>query len=108
MAAQRDSLSGRRWHFQHGPIDIVIGADGDASVVEQAHEAAWERFTTVLDELVRELPQLRRPVGGDCPVHGTIARRMWHACRPHAAAFITPMAAVAGSVAQELIACYDR
>ena len=108
MAAQREPLSGRRWHFQHGPIDIVIGADGDDGQVRQAHEAAWQRFTTVLEELVQELPQLRRPVGGDCPLHGVVARRMWQACRPHAAAFITPMAAVAGSVAQELIACYER
>jgi uncharacterized protein len=47
-------------------------------------------------------------VQGECPLHGVIARRMWHACRPHAAAFITPMAAVAGAVAQELIAHYQR
>ena len=108
MAAQRQSLPGGRWHFQHGPIDIVIGADGDARAVEAAHEAAWQRFTTVLDELVAELPQLRRQVGDACPVQGVIARRMWDACRPHASTFITPMAAVAGSVAQELVASYQR
>jgi ApbE superfamily uncharacterized protein (UPF0280 family) len=33
---------------------------------------------------------------------------MWQACHPYRAAFITPMAAVAGSVAQELIGCYER
>ena len=108
MAAQRQPLPGRRWHFQHGPIDIVIGADGDARAVGAAHEAAWQRFTTVLDELVAELPQLRRQVGDGCPVQGVIARRMWDACRPHASTFITPMAAVAGSVAQELVASYQR
>ncbi|MFL6693039.1 MAG: UPF0280 family protein, partial [Ramlibacter sp.] len=91
-----------------GPIDIVICADGDARAVEAAHEAAWQRFASVLDELVAELPQLRRQVGHACPVHGAIARRMWDACRPHASTFITPMAAVAGSVAQELIASYQR
>ncbi|MFL6693749.1 MAG: UPF0280 family protein, partial [Ramlibacter sp.] len=62
MAAQRQFLPGGRWHFQHGPIDIVIGADGDVRAVEAAHEAAWERFTTVLEELVAELPHLRRQV----------------------------------------------
>ena len=108
MAAQRESLPGARWHLQHGPIDIVTGADGDAHAVHAAHEAAWQRFTTVLEELVAELPRLRQPVGDTCPVQGAIARRMWDACRPHASTFITPMAAVAGSVAQELIACYDR
>jgi ApbE superfamily uncharacterized protein (UPF0280 family) len=108
MSAQRQFLSGDRWHFQHGPIDIVIGATGDAQAVRAAHEAAWHRFTTVLQELVAELPQLRAVVQAACPVHGAIARRMWQACEPFRAGFITPMAAVAGSVAQELIACYDR
>jgi len=108
MAAARAPLPGDRWHFQHGPIDIVIGADGDDAVVEQAHEAAWRRFSTVLDELVAELPTLRRPIAGPCPLRGAVARRMWSACRPFHAGYITPMAAVAGSVAQELIACYRR
>jgi ApbE superfamily uncharacterized protein (UPF0280 family) len=108
MRAQRQFLSGDRWHFQHGPIDIVSGADGDSGAVRSAHECAWQRFAAVLDELVAELPLLRAPVQADCPLHGVIARRMWQACHPYRAGFITPMAAVAGSVAQELIACYDR
>jgi ApbE superfamily uncharacterized protein (UPF0280 family) len=108
MSAVRQPLDGQRWHLQHGPIDIVIGADGDAVAVQQAHEAAWVRFATVLDELVSELPLLRLPVDQHCPVQGAIAQRMWQACRPLQAGFITPMAAVAGSVAQELIACYQR
>jgi uncharacterized protein len=33
---------------------------------------------------------------------------MWRACAPYRTGFITPMAAVAGSVAQELIASYAR
>jgi len=108
MQAQRALLPGGRWHFQHGPIDIVIGADGDAAALTAAHEAAWQRFQTVLPELVAELPTLRLPVRGPCPLQGVIARRMWNACRPHHSAFITPMAAVAGSVAQELIGAYAR
>lgn len=39
-----------------------------------------------------------------CPLAGPVARRMWHACAPFALAFITPMAAVAGAVADEIIA----
>jgi len=108
MGAQRARLDGGRWHFQHGPIDIVIGAEGDAAALAAAHEAAWQRFQTVLPELVAELPALRRPVRGPCALQGVIARRMWLACRPYHAAFITPMAAVAGAVAQELIAGYER
>ena len=111
MQAQRKPMDAQRWHFQHGPIDLVIGADGDAAAVASAHEAAWQRFEQVLPELVQELPLLRQAVSSkatDCPLKGPVARRMWQACRPYAMDFITPMAAVAGSVAQEIIACYQR
>ena len=108
MDAQRAQLPDGRWHFQHGPMDIIIGASGSPASVETAHAAAWKRFTGILDELVRELAALRRPVRGPCPVRGAIARRMWHACQPYQSSFITPMAAVAGAVAQELIACYSK
>lgn len=111
MQAQRKPMDAQRWHFQHGPIDLVIGADGDAAAVASAHAAAWQRFAQVLPELVQELPQLRLAVSSnpaDCPLQGPVARRMWQACQPFANDFITPMAAVAGSVAQEIIACYQR
>jgi ApbE superfamily uncharacterized protein (UPF0280 family) len=108
MQAQRALLDPGRWHFQNGPIDIVIGAEGDAAAVAAAHEVAWARFQTLLPELVAELRTLRLPVRGPCALQGVVARRMWHACRPFHSQFITPMAAVAGSVAQELIAFYRR
>ena len=111
MQAQRKLLDAQRWHFQHGPIDLVIGADGDAAALASAHAAAWQRFEQILPELVQELPQLRLAVSSspaDCPLQGPVARRMWQACQPFANDFITPMAAVAGSVAQEIIACYQR
>ncbi|MBC7726179.1 MAG: UPF0280 family protein [Microbacteriaceae bacterium] len=113
-SAQRAHLPNGRWHFQHGPIDIVIGAEGDAAAVQAAHEAAWARFATVLTELVAELPQLRQPVHPDAtdnPLRGDIARRMWSTCAPliaDADGFITPMAAVAGAVAQALMVAYQR
>lgn len=109
MTAQRALLSDGRWHFQHGPMDIVIGADGAPAAVQAAHEAAWQRFEPLLNELVSELPLLRQRVnGGACPLQGPIARRMWWSCRPFCSGFITPMAAVAGAVAQELVRCYAR
>ena len=111
MQAQRKPMDAQRWHFQHGPIDLVISADGDAAALASAHAAAWQRFEQVLPELVQELPLLRQAVSSkatDCPLKGPVARRMWQACRPFAMDFITPMAAVAGSVAQEIIACYQR
>jgi len=86
-----------------------------ASLRRQAHQAAWCRFQTVLEELVAELPMLRQPlpVTGQTPASnlhfsGAIAQRMWDACVPFRSGFITPMAAVAGAVAQELIAFYQR
>ena len=108
MSAHRTQLADGRWHFQHGPMDIVLGASGSPAVVTRAHEDAWTRFSVILDELVQELALLRRPVRGVCPLRGPIARRMWQACQPYQSAFITPMAAVAGAVAQELIASYDH
>ena len=107
MQACRSLLPDGRWHFQHGPMDLIVQAEGDATAVDQAHERAWQRFAGLLQELVDELPALRAPVGeGACPLRGVVARRMWEACRPFRQGFITPMAAVAGAVAQEILACY--
>ena len=108
MSAQRSLLDGGRWHFNHGPIDIVAEAHGDPYAVVAAHDAAWARFGHVLDELVRELPLLRLPVTDRMRPRGVVGQRMWDACAAFSPTFITPMAGVAGSVAQELIAFYDR
>ena len=108
MGAQRMLLGDGRLHLQHGPMDIVIGADGEPAAVQQAHAAAWQRFQGLLQELVNELPALRAPVHDGCPVRGTVARRMWQAVHPYRAVYITPMAAVAGAVAQELVVAYQR
>jgi uncharacterized protein len=107
MTAHRMQLPDGRWHLQHGPMDIIIAASGSPTALALAHERAWKRFGTLLDDLVQELPLLRQPVRGTvCPLRGAVARRMWQACAPYQAIFITPMAAVAGAVAQELVACY--
>lgn len=108
MGPTRDTLAGGRQHFQYGPIDLVIGAEGEADALATAHAAAWARFVNVLPELVAELPLLRQPVAAQCPLQGSIARRMWSACAALHAGFITPMAAVAGAVAQEIVACYAQ
>jgi hypothetical protein len=114
MPPIRHPLSDGRWHLQHGPIDLVIGAAGAAEAVHEAHEEAWRCFQPLLADLVAELPALRQPVvdGADgdegCPLRGPVARRMWLACHPHRRRFITPMAAVAGAVAEEVVAAYAR
>ena len=92
-------LPNDRLHLQHGPIDLIISAEGDR---KSAFAAATERFQTVLDELVAELPRLRRPLDGS-PFTGPVAQRMAQAASAHKGSFVTPMAAVAGSVADEIL-----
>ena len=104
----RAPLAAGRWHFQHGPIDLLIEAHGRPDAVQRGHVDAWARFQDILQELVDELPALRQPICEHCPVTGVVAVRMWQACHPHRRPFITAMAAVAGSVAQELLRCYQR
>ena len=108
MQAQHRSLGDGRLHFQHGPMDIILGASGDFAALQQAHAQAWQRFRGLLQELVDELPRLQAPVDGLCTLRGTVARRMWAAAEVHRPAFVTPMVAVAGAVAQELLLAYDR
>ena len=91
---------GRRLHLQHGPIDLIVDAEGPGR--EAALRAAAARFDSVLEGLVGELPLLRSPVGAR-PA-GAIARRMHAVTAPFAPAFITPMAAVAGAVAETVLA----
>jgi uncharacterized protein len=97
---------GRRLHLQDGPIDLIVEACGTATSVEAAYQAAARRFTGLLDELCGELPLLRTAADPlHCPLRGTVARRMHAAVAPFAAEhFITPMAAVAGAVAEEILA----
>lgn len=103
--AARARLPGNRLHLQHGPIDLIIEAWGEPREVELAYEQAWRRFDDVLETLVSELSVLRAPLADPYPLaRGPVARRMIAACWPHRAVFITPMAAVAGSVADEMLA----
>ena len=119
LVAQRRATKGRpppltglaailpdgRLHLQEGPIDLVIGADGPLEAVRAAYAAASGDFDGLLAALVAELPLLRAPAGDmPAPVRGPIARRMVAAVHPHRATFVTPMAAVAGAVADHVLA----
>lgn len=96
---------GRRLHMLDGPIDLILEAFGAPAEVDRAYRAAAARFVSVLDELCGELAFLRQAACADGPLpHGPVARRMVEAVRPYAAKyFITPMAAVAGAVAEEIL-----
>lgn len=93
-------IAGGRLHLHHGPIDMIVGAEGPGQ--EAGFARAADRFGGLLQELVNELPRLRRATG---PMpKGPVARRMVHAVTPFAPRFITPMAAVAGAGAEEILA----
>jgi len=96
---------GKRLHLQDGPIDLIVEARGSEASLRAAYDAAARRFTGLLDELCDELKMLRQAADPmHCLLQGTVARRMHAAVAPFAADhFITPMAAVAGSVAEEIL-----
>jgi ApbE superfamily uncharacterized protein (UPF0280 family) len=97
---------GRRLHLHDGPIDLIVEAFGAAREVEAAYRAAGGRFVTVLDELCGELSFLRRACSAELEwPQGAVARRMVAAVMPYATEyFVTPMASVAGAVAEEILA----
>jgi uncharacterized protein len=96
---------GRRLHLHDGPIDLIVEAFGPPHEIRSAYEAAARRFGSILDELCSELPFLRSAAGKNPEVpSGIVARRMADAVMPYAKrCFITPMAAVAGAVAEEIL-----
>ena len=96
---------GRRVHLHDGPIDLIVEAFGPSCAVDAAYRAAAVRFVSVLDELCSELAFLRQPCVPEASwPRGSVARRMMAAVMPYAPHyFITPMAAVAGAVAEEIL-----
>ncbi|HXX16483.1 MAG TPA: UPF0280 family protein [Candidatus Eremiobacteraceae bacterium] len=100
-----------RLHLNDGPIDLIIGADGSPTEIRTAYHAASRRFVTILDELCTELPILRssiRAIAGSSALPGptgSIAQCMAAVVSPYRhRCFITPMAAVAGAVAEAVLA----
>ena len=101
---QQRRLADGRLHLHDGPIDLIVEAFGEMSAAEEAYAAAWGRFETILDELCAELPLLRADPRAARAPQGAVARRMAAAVAPfRARRFLTPMAAVAGAVAEEVL-----
>jgi uncharacterized protein len=103
MSAVAALLPDGRLHLQHGPIDCLCRAWGDPGEVRAAYGQAAAFFGSVLDGLCAELPLLRSALPSRGPT-GEVARAMHAACMPFADRFITPMAAVAGAVADAVLA----
>lgn len=91
---------GKRMHLHHGPIDLIIEIWGSGRA--EAYQRAAYRFQTVLQELVDELPALRQPATKTTCFRGDIAGAMHEAVTRYLPIFFTPMAAVAGAVADEI------
>ena len=98
---QVQRLGDGRLHLNHGPIDLICQGWGEPSAVSLCYDRAVARFDGLLSELVAELPALRTE---DSPLCGPIACVMARAVAPFRPAFITPMAAVAGAVAEAVLA----
>ena len=96
-------MADNRLHLQHGPIDIIAHVDAPEEVRNRLYTSASNRFSTVLVELVAEMDLLKQPWSADLPdPKGGIAQKMCFAVRG-SDIFVTPMAAVAGAVADEVL-----
>lgn len=103
MSAPQASLlpDGQRLHLHHGPIDLIIEVTGPGR--NAAYQRAISRFSNVLEELVAELPMLREQARTGTSFKGSISQEMQNSVEPYCANFITPMAAVAGAVADDIL-----
>ncbi len=96
-------LQENRLHLHHGPIDIIAHVEAPEEIRKCLYESASKRLSTVLEELVSELDLLKLPWSKNHPEpRGSIARKMLNAVNG-SMRFITPMAAVAGAVAEEIM-----
>jgi uncharacterized protein len=97
-------LPGERLHLRHGPITIVLKVWASGDVVRQAHRLVTRHFPKILPELADELEALRQPISKkSAKFQGKTAQRMAEAALPFADVYVTPMAAVAGAVAEEVL-----
>ena len=103
MTARIALLADGRLHLQHGPIDCLCRAWGEVDEVRRAYAQAAAALPAILPALCDELALLRRELP-TLPPRGEVARAMHAACMPYADRRLTPMAAVAGAVADHLLA----
>ena len=96
-------LTGERLNLRHGPISIVLKVWAAPDVVRQAHRLVTRHFPKILPELTDELAELRSPLSKMIKLQGRVAQRMVDAALPFADVYVTPMAAVAGAVAEEVL-----
>lgn len=102
MPRQIAFLPDGRLHLQHGPIDCLCRIWAEPAEIRRAYAQAADAFAAILPDLCEELCHLRSPLPSPPPT-GSVARAMHAACTPFTGNFITPMAAVAGAVADHVL-----
>ena len=90
-----------RLFLNHGPIDIVLEAFGKDKPL--AYEKAKDYFSTLLNDLVLDMDLLKKEVVPHRNFNNKISQSMQNATEKFYPEFITPMAAVAGSVADNIL-----
>ena len=90
-----------RLFLNHGPIDIVLEAFGKDKPL--AYEKVKKYFSTLLNELVLDMDLLKKEVVPHRNFNNKISQSMQNATEKFYPDFITPMAAVAGSVADNIL-----
>lgn len=100
----RALLPDGRLHLSDGPIDLIIGIEGTRPAIVEARDAAFCALNGLLPALAAEVTLLRAPLLGRPPEpRHPAAKRMVEAAWAHRTHFITPMAAVAGAVAEHVL-----
>ena len=95
---------GRRLHLHHGPIDLIIEVFGAGRAA--AYDRCANAFGDLLKDLVADLPVLRAGLGRGADTANLVSPvspRMIRATRPFTDQFVTPMASVAGAVADHML-----
>ena len=100
--ARATAMPDGRLRLSHGPIDMIVTAEGPDAAMRAAYHRAQAEVLPLLNRLVEELPRLRSAEGPD--LSGPVARRMQAATERFRPTFVTPMAAVAGSGADHVLA----
>lgn len=108
-AEARWLVDARRLHLNHGPIDLLLDVSGPRVARLSALGRACAEFDGLLGGLMSEIAELRRPYGGGkSKPTGPVAARMIASLGGYEGVFVTPMASVAGAVADHILAAMRK
>jgi len=103
-ALNAQNLPDGRLSLEDGPIHLLIGVEGTPGGVRAAQAAAGQRMLGLWPALRVEWAMLRQALSDPMPsFRHPVAQRMAEACWPHRLDHITPMAAMAGALAEYVL-----